>query len=60
MDLISLVLVLVVVGVVLWVVNTLLPIDGKIKQIINIVVILVVLFWLIGVFVPGLRTIHIG
>ena len=38
MTLISLVVTLIVVGVLLWLVNTYIPMDGKIKKILNIVV----------------------
>jgi low temperature requirement protein LtrA len=47
---ISLVITLIVVGVLLWLVNTYIPMDGKIKQIINIVVVICVVFWLLSVF----------
>jgi lipopolysaccharide export LptBFGC system permease protein LptF len=52
MDLIQLVVVLIVVGVLLWVVNTYLSsvIDAKILQIINVVVVIAVVLWLLGVF----------
>ncbi len=60
MDLITLVVVLVVVGVLLWLVNTYLPMDPKIKSILNVVVVIVVVLWLLGLFLPDLRTIHVG
>lgn len=50
MPLIQLVLVLVVVGVLLWLVNNFIPMDGKIKRILNIVVIIGVVLWLLSVF----------
>ena len=50
MPLINVLIVLVVVGVLLYVVETLLPIDASIKRIIHIVVILVVCVWLLQVF----------
>ncbi len=50
MSLISIVLTLVVVGVLLWLVNTYIPMDGKIKRILNIVVVIVVILWLLQVF----------
>jgi hypothetical protein len=50
MPLINVLLVLVVVGVVLWLVNTYLPMDPKIKTILNIVVVLVVVIWLLRAF----------
>jgi len=52
MPLISLVITLIVVGVLLWLVNTYLPMDAKIKNILNIVVIVVVVLWLLSLFVP--------
>jgi hypothetical protein len=50
MDLISLVIVLIIVGVALWLVNAMIPMDAKIKTIINVVVIIAVLLWLLNVF----------
>lgn len=47
MDLINLVVVLIVVGVLLWLVNTYIPMDGKIKQILNVVVVIFVIIWLL-------------
>ena len=47
MDLVNIVVVLVVVGVILWLVNNYIPMDGKIKQILNIVVVIVVIIWLL-------------
>ena len=50
MPLVTLVITLIVVGVLLWLVNTYIPMDGKIKNIINIVVVIVVIIWLLRVF----------
>jgi hypothetical protein len=47
---ISLIITLIVIGVLLWLVNTYIPMDGKIKQIINIVVVICVVVWLLSVF----------
>ncbi len=51
MTLVSLVITLIVVGVLLWAVNRFGAefIDGKILRIINVVVIVAVVLWLIGV-----------
>ena len=49
MSLISLLITLCVVGVVLWLVNTYIPMDGKIKKILNIVVVILVILWLLDV-----------
>ena len=50
MSLISLVIVLVVVGVVLWLINSYIPMQSTIKRILNVVVVIVVIFWLLGAF----------
>jgi hypothetical protein len=50
MTLISLVLTLIVVGVLLWLVNTYLPMDAKIKKILNVVVVICVVVWLLYAF----------
>ena len=47
---ISLVVTLIVIGVLLWLVNTYIPMDGKIKQIINVVVVICVVVWLLSAF----------
>lgn len=62
MPLIQLVIALVVVGVLLWLINTYIPMDGKIKQILNIVVVIAVVLWLLQVFgiLSGLGNINIG
>jgi len=62
MSLISLIIVLVVVGVILWLINAYIPMDSKIKLILNIVVVIVVCLWLLGVFglVGNLSTIRVG
>ncbi len=50
MSLLSLIVVLIVVGVLLWLVNTMIPMDGNIKNIINIVVVIAVVLWLLQAF----------
>jgi len=50
MSLIGLVLTLVVVGVLLWLLNNYVPMDSKIKTIINVVVVIVVVVWLLQAF----------
>ena len=50
MPLISVVITLIVVGVLLWLVNNYIPMDGKIKNILNIVVVVAVVLWLLSVF----------
>jgi hypothetical protein len=60
MPLINLIIILVVVGVILWVINNYIPMDRKIKSILNFVVVIVVVLWLLSVFgvigpISGLR-----
>lgn len=50
MPLIQVILVLIVVGVLLWLVNTYIPMAGSIKAILNAVVVIVVVLWLLNVF----------
>ena len=50
MPLINLVIVLIVVGVLLWLVTTYIPMDRKIKTILNVVVVIAVVIWLLQAF----------
>jgi hypothetical protein len=50
MTLIGIVVVLVVVGLILWLINTYIPMAGGIKSLLNIVVFVVVLIWLLQTF----------
>jgi uncharacterized membrane protein (Fun14 family) len=50
MPLLTIVLVLIGVGVLLWFVNNYIPMDGKIKSILNLVVVVVVAVWLLQTF----------
>ena len=62
MPLINVVLTLIVVGVLLWLVNSYIPMAGSIKTILNGVVIIVVVLWLLSVFglIGELSTIRVG
>ncbi len=61
MSLISLLIVLIIVGVALYLVNNLIPLDPKIRTIINVVVLLVILLWLAQIFLGGdLGAIRVG
>lgn len=50
MSLISLILTLIIAGVLLWLVNAYIPMDPKIKKILNVVVVVVVVLWLLVAF----------
>jgi hypothetical protein len=62
MSLVTLVLTLIVVGVLLWLVNNYIPMDGTIKKILNIVVVIAVVIWLLYAFgiIGRLDTVRIG
>jgi len=62
MPLVTLVIVLIVVGVLLWLVNTYIPMDGKIKSILNAVVVIGVVLWLLNVFgvLGNISSIRVG
>jgi hypothetical protein len=50
MSLIGLIITLVVVGVLLWLLNNYVPMDPKIKTILNVVVVIFVVIWLLQAF----------
>jgi len=62
MSLIGLVVTLVVIGILLWGINTYLPMDAKIKNILNIVVVIAVVLWLLNAFglFGGLSSVRVG
>jgi hypothetical protein len=62
MPLINLVIVLIVVGVLLWLVNSYIPMQSTIKRILNAVVVIAVVIWLLSVFglIGNLSTIRVG
>jgi hypothetical protein len=62
MSLITLVIILVVVGVVLWLINSYIPMQSTIKRILNVVVVVAVVLWLLSAFgvIGSLNTIRIG
>ncbi|PYX96083.1 MAG: hypothetical protein DMG71_07045 [Acidobacteria bacterium] len=62
MPLIQLLEVLVMVGILLWLVNRLIPMQASIKSILNGVVVVAVVLWLLNVFglFHSLSRIHLG
>jgi hypothetical protein len=62
MSLVSLVITLIVVGVLLWLVNNYIPMDSKIKGILNLVVVVAVVLWLLNLLglMDSLRGIRVG
>jgi hypothetical protein len=62
MSVITLIITLIIVGVVLWLINKYIPMDGKIKTILNIVVVILVILWLLSTFgvIGSLSNTHMG
>ena len=62
MPLVSLVITLIVVGVLLWLINNYIPMDGKIKHILNMTVVGVVVLWILNAMglINSLRGIPVG
>ncbi len=62
MPLLQVVIILIVVGVLLWLINSFLPMQAMIKKILNAVVIIAVVLWLLNVFglLDSLSNIRIG
>ena len=62
MPLLQVLTVLIVVGVLLWLVNRFIPMQGTIKSILNAVVVIAVVLWLLNIFglFRWLPRIHIG
>ncbi|MBN8817766.1 MAG: hypothetical protein J0I80_03465 [Sphingomonas sp.] len=62
MPLLTIVIVLIVVGVLLWLVNSYIPMDSKIRSILNAVVVIVVVLWLLQAFglIGSLGAIRVG
>jgi hypothetical protein len=50
MPLLNVLVVLVVVGLLLWLVNRFIPMEGTIKSILNAVVVIAVVLWLLNIF----------
>lgn len=47
---ITVVIVLILIGLALWLINAYIPMDAKIKTILNVVIVLAVILWLLRVF----------
>lgn len=62
MPLLQVLLVLVVVGVLLWLVNSFIPMQGTIKSILNAIVVIATVLWLLNIFgvLHSLSHIHVG
>jgi hypothetical protein len=54
MPIINVVVVLIVVGVLLWLVNQFVPMEPRIKSIMNAVVIISIVLWILSLFFTGI------
>ena len=50
MDLFTMIIVIAVIGVLLYLINQYLPMDARVKQILNIVVIVAIILWVLFIF----------
>jgi hypothetical protein len=50
MPLMTVLFTLIVVGILLWLVNTYIPMDAKIKKILNVVAVIAVICWVLNAF----------
>lgn len=62
MTLVSLIVLLTVIGIVMYLINTYVPMESRIKSLLNIVVIIVIILWLLSALglLTGLNQIRIG
>jgi hypothetical protein len=62
MPLMNVLVTLIVMGVLLWLVNSYIPMDGKIKRILNVVAVIAVVLWVLNVFglFGNIKNIQIG
>ena len=54
----SILVTLIIVGILLWLVNTYIPMDTKIKTILNVIVVIVVIIWSLSAL--GMTNVHFG
>lgn len=62
MPLVSLIVLLALIGFIMYLVNTYIPMGANIKNVINITVLIVVVFWLLSVFgiLPNVNAVRVG
>lgn len=62
MPIIHLIIILAVIGLILWLVNTYIPMQPVVKKVLNVVVVIAVIIWLLSVFgiIGSLSAVHIG
>lgn len=60
MDLLQLIIIIVIVGVLLWAINQFIPMDAKIKQILNYVVVIAIVLFILSLFIGHFPSIRVG
>jgi hypothetical protein len=50
MPLLNIIITLIIAGIILWLINNFIPMDSKIKSILNAVVVIIVIIWLLQAF----------
>ena len=62
MPVLTILLVIVLVGVLLWAVNNFIPMDSKVRSILNVVVVILLIIWLLQAFglFHGLANVRVG
>lgn len=62
MPVISLIIIIALIGVLMWAVNKYVPMAPNIKTLLNIVVVVVLVFWVLSLFgiLPDLNQIRVG
>lgn len=62
MPILTIILIIVLVGVLLWALNSFVPMDPKVKSILNIVVVILLIIWLLQAFglIDGLLNVRVG
>ena len=62
MPLLNVLIVIIIVGVLLWLVNSYIPMQATVKKILNAVVVIALVLWLLNVFglLESVLNIHVG
>lgn len=50
MHILTIIIIIVIVGVILWLINRYIPMDAVIKRLLNIVIVIFLIIWLLKVF----------
>lgn len=60
MPILTIILILVVIGFIMWLVNKYIPMDPMIKNVLFVLVFIVVIVWLVQLLAPGIANVRIG